>query len=60
MSLRIANTTRIAIRLLLAGTIVFSFAGLARPASASTLCVNPDGKHGCSSTIGAAVAAARR
>ncbi len=58
MSLRIANTTRIAIRLLLAGTIVFSFAGLARPASASTLCVNPDGKHGCSSTIGAAVAAA--
>lgn len=58
MSLSIANTIRSATRLLLAGVIVFSIAGLARSASASTLCVNPDGKHGCSSTIGAAVAAA--
>ena len=58
MSLRFANTTRSATRLLLVGVIVLSIAGLARSASAATLCVNPDGKHGCSSTIGAAVSAA--
>jgi parallel beta-helix repeat protein len=33
-------------------------AGLAKPASATTLCVNPGGTNGCFATIGAAVAAA--
>ncbi|MFZ1013666.1 MAG: right-handed parallel beta-helix repeat-containing protein, partial [Terracidiphilus sp.] len=32
--------------------------GLARSASASTLCVNTDGKHGCISSINAAISAA--
>ncbi|MGA8108042.1 MAG: right-handed parallel beta-helix repeat-containing protein [Acidobacteriaceae bacterium] len=45
-------------RLLLAGLAALSIVALAHPASAATLCVNPDGKHGCSSTIGAAVSAA--
>lgn len=47
-----------ATRLLLASVMVFSMAGLAQSAAASTLCVNPDGKHGCSASIGAAVSAA--
>jgi nitrous oxidase accessory protein NosD len=38
--------------------IVFLMAGLAGSASAGTLCVNPGGNHGCSSTISAAVSAA--
>lgn len=49
-----ARTTH-ALRLLLAGAAVLSMSGLA---SAATFCVNPDGHHGCSATIGAAVSAA--
>ena len=45
-------------RLLVAGLSALSIAALAYPASAATLCVNPDGHHGCSATIGAAVSAA--
>lgn len=45
-------------RLLLAGVAVLAFAGLVASASAATLCVNPEGKFGCKSTIGAAVSAA--
>lgn len=45
-------------RLLIASAAVFCVSGLALSASAGTLCVNPDGKHGCSSTISAAVSAA--
>jgi nitrous oxidase accessory protein NosD len=59
MSLRsVGTTTKSAIPLLLAGVIVLSMAGLARSASASTLCVNLDGTHGCNSSISAAVLAA--
>ena len=59
MYLRSVDTTlRSAARMLLAGVMVFSMAGLAQSASATTLCVNQDGKHGCSSSIGAAVSAA--
>lgn len=59
MSLRsVGTSTRSAIRLLLASAIVLFMAGLARSASATTHCVNPDGKHGCSTSIGAAVSAA--
>lgn len=49
------SRTTHALQLLLASAAVLSMPGLA---SATTLCVNPDGHHGCSSTIGAAVAAA--
>ena len=59
MSLHSVRTsTRSAIRLLLASVIVLFMAGLARSASATTHCVNPDGKHGCSTSIGAAVSSA--
>ncbi|HEY1804345.1 MAG TPA: right-handed parallel beta-helix repeat-containing protein [Terracidiphilus sp.] len=54
----VCRTTRIKTRLLLAIAALLSMASLALPVSASTLCVKPDGKHGCSSTIGAAVSAA--
>jgi len=49
-----ANSTR----LLLAGGMIVSLAGLVSPASAVTRCVNKDGRNGCSTTISAAVAAA--
>jgi parallel beta-helix repeat protein len=43
--------------LVAAGTAVT--AGVCQPAAAATLCVNPGGKGGCFTTIGAAVAAAK-
>ena len=46
------------IRPFLAGAAALSLVAFACTASASTHCVNPDGRHGCTSTIGAAVAAA--
>ncbi len=54
----VRRINRYAFRLLLAGATVLSLTALAYPASAATLCVSPDGKHGCKSTIGAAVSAA--
>lgn len=54
VGISITNLTK----LLLNSVIVFSLGGLVIPASASTLCVNKEGKNGCSSTISAAVAAA--
>ena len=59
MSLRrIGMITNRAPRLLLSGLIAVSMSGLACSASASTLCVKPNGSNGCSSTISAAVTAA--
>jgi nitrous oxidase accessory protein NosD len=59
MSLRCIGTiANRATRLLLPGLIVVSMSGLACLASASTLCVKPNGSNGCSSTISAAVTAA--
>jgi parallel beta-helix repeat protein len=59
MSLRSAAlAARNSTRMLMAGVFVFALVGLVGSASASTLCVNPNGTHGCSSTIGAAVSAA--
>ena len=52
------RTTAHIFRLLLAGVAGLSMTGLVLSASAATLCVNPHGSHGCSSTIGAAVSAA--
>ena len=45
-------------RLLLVSALVLLLGGMVSPASAVTLCVNQNGKNGCSTTIGAAVAAA--
>ncbi len=45
-------------RLFFTCAAVLSIAILTSSALAATHCVNPDGKHGCSSTIGAAVSAA--
>jgi len=45
-------------RMLCAGAAVVAITAMATAASAATLCVTPDGKHGCKSTIGAAVSAA--
>lgn len=53
-----STTSRSVSRLLLASTIILFVPGVAGSASASTLCVNPDGKHGCNSSISAAVSAA--
>lgn len=59
MSLRsVGRTTIHHLPLLLAGAAVLSMAALACSASAATLCVKPDGRNGCSSTISAAVTAA--
>lgn len=52
------RTTAHIFRLLLAGVAGLSMTGQVLSASAATLCVNPHGSHGCSSTIGAAVSAA--
>lgn len=52
------RTARNATRLFLVSVIMFSIAGLASSASAGTLCVNPNARHGCSASIGAAVSAA--
>jgi parallel beta-helix repeat protein len=46
------------LRLIITGAAALSIANFAGSALAATHCVNPDGKHGCSSTIGAAVSAA--
>lgn len=46
------------VRPMLAGAATFTLAALATAASAATLCVSPDGHHGCKSTIGAAITAA--
>lgn len=45
-------------RLLVAGAGALLLASFTGSALAATHCVNPDGKHGCSATIGAAVSAA--
>jgi parallel beta-helix repeat protein len=45
-------------RLLVTGVAGFAIATSTLSAVAATRCVNPDGKHGCSSTIGAAVSSA--
>jgi hypothetical protein len=58
MSLRSVDRTTLCLRLFLAGAVGLSITGLASSASAATLCVNPGGHNGCSSTIGAAVSAA--
>jgi nitrous oxidase accessory protein NosD len=52
------RTTTHALRLLVGGTALLSITAFACPAFAATSCVSPDGKHGCKSTIGAAVSAA--
>lgn len=54
VGISITNSTR----MLKAGVVVLSLGALVNLASASTLCVNKDGKNGCSATIGAAVAVA--
>lgn len=54
----IGMITNRAARLFLPGLMVVSMSGLACSASASTLCVKPNGSNGCSSTISAAVTAA--
>ena len=59
MSLHLVSRTTIhRVRLIAAGVAGLAMTGLAVSASAATLCVNPNGSHGCSATIGAAVAAA--
>lgn len=59
MSMRsVGRTTRRATQLLLASGIMASMVCVAPSASASTLCVNPHARNGCSSSIGAAVSAA--
>ena len=45
-------------RVFVTGAAVLSFASFTGSALAATHCVNPDGKHGCSSTIGGAISAA--
>ena len=52
------RTTPHTLRQFLAGSVGLAMAGLVLSASAATLCVHSGGSHGCSSTIGAAVAAA--
>ena len=46
------------LRLLITVAAALSVASFTAAARAATHCVNPDGKHGCSSTIGAAVSTA--
>lgn len=58
MSMRVVGTTKNASRLIWTGVIAVSLASLACVASAATLCVNPGGTGGCSSTISAAVSSA--
>lgn len=52
------SSSRRPFRLLVTGAAALSLASFTVSALAATHCVNPDGKHGCSSTIGAAVSAA--
>ena len=55
---RVGLSNRDLTKMLLTSMLVVSLGGLASSASASTLCVNQEGKKGCSATIGAAVASA--
>ena len=52
------SSSRRPFRLLVTGAAALFLASFTGSALAATHCVNPEGKHGCSSTIGAAVSAA--
>lgn len=59
MSLRCVGTNaRTATRLFMAGVLFSCASGLIASATAATLCVNQNGKNGCSATVSAAVSVA--